>query len=251
MDIVWKTKQDLSDRQTGHSAPLPLVPEGYIAKEPPLFRPLSTQLRAVSLALGTDHALLLCANGTVYTWGSGSHGQLGHGSLVPEKEPRAVEALWGLPFRAVAAGGWHSACISEGRDLYMWGWNESGQLGLPSRCCRKEDEQNKGTGLEGSEETAEDVFISIQAFPALVDIPHVPEVDRVSCGSRHTAAVSSEGDLYTWGWGDYGQLGHGTLVSSDQPSLVDFFPRRGLCVEDVRCGPWNTFVSVTLADPTG
>ena len=51
--------------------------------------------------------------------------------------------------------------------------------------------------------------------------------------------------------GDYGQLGHGTLVSSDQPSLVDFFPRRGLCVEDVRCGPWNTFVSVTLADPTG
>ena len=42
----------------------------------------------------------------------GSHGQLGHGELSAEEEPRAVEALWGLPMSSVAAGGWHSACIS-------------------------------------------------------------------------------------------------------------------------------------------
>lgn len=40
------------------------------------------------------------------------HGQLGHGSLESEQQPRLVEALGGLPVRAVAAGGWHSACIS-------------------------------------------------------------------------------------------------------------------------------------------
>lgn len=41
-----------------------------------------------------------------------SHGQLGHGGLTPEEEPRAVEALWGMPMSCVAAGGWHSVCIS-------------------------------------------------------------------------------------------------------------------------------------------
>ncbi|KAL2093614.1 hypothetical protein ACEWY4_010926 [Coilia grayii] len=253
MELVWKTDQDSSDIPKGHSAQLPLVPEGYIAHGPPLFRPLSLQLQAVSLALGSGHAVLLCATGTIYTWGNGSHGQLGHGSLVPEEEPRVVEALWGVPLRSVAAGGWHSACIGEGGDLYMWGWNESGQLGLPSRRCRKKAEQNKETGPPGGQQgdTDEDVCISIQSFPALVDIPRVSEVKSVSCGSRHTAAVSSEGNLYSWGWGDYGQLGHGTLCSSDEPCLVDFFPTHGLRVEDVRCGPWNTFASVTTADPTG
>lgn len=41
-----------------------------------------------------------------------SHGQLGHGVLTSEEDPRAVEALWGMPMSCVATGGWHSVCIS-------------------------------------------------------------------------------------------------------------------------------------------
>lgn len=41
-----------------------------------------------------------------------SHGQLGHGGLTSEEEPRAVEALWGMTMSCVATGGWHSVCIS-------------------------------------------------------------------------------------------------------------------------------------------
>lgn len=94
-----------------------------------------------------------------------SHGQLGHGGLTSEEEPRAVEALLGMPMSRVAAGGWHSVCISgkwldggnmqrkewesltvyfpDGGDLYVWGWNESGQLGLPSRALRKNVEHQQ------------------------------------------------------------------------------------------------------------
>lgn len=76
----------------------------------------------------------------------------------------------------------------------------------------------------------EEVFISIQAFPALLDVSPSCEIKTVSCGSRHTAAVtgkkhwcmarddehwhhyhwfiffiiSVKGDLYTWGWGKFG-----------------------------------------------
>lgn len=102
-----------------------------------------------------------------------SHGQLGHGGLTSEEEPRVVEALWGMPMTHVATGGWHSACISgkcqikiwtsynqfekdlkriflflDGGDLYVWGWNESGQLGLPSRGLRKSQQKtSQQTGL--------------------------------------------------------------------------------------------------------
>lgn len=55
------------------------------------------------------------------------HGQLGHGGLESEQQPRLVEALAGVPMRAVAAGGWHSASISGegpgvgGVVLAVWG----------------------------------------------------------------------------------------------------------------------------------
>uniref|UniRef100_A0A3B4UZE7 RCC1 domain containing 1 n=1 Tax=Seriola dumerili TaxID=41447 RepID=A0A3B4UZE7_SERDU len=219
---------------------LPLVPGGYIATKPPLYRPLAPDLKAKSLALGAEHAILLCATGAVYTWGLGSHGQLGHGGLTSEEEPKAVEALWGMPMSCVATGGWHSVCISDGGDLYVWGWNESGQLGLPSRGLRKAAQQQKPQ--EG--EKQEEVFISIQAFPALLDVTPSCEISTVSCGSRHTAAVTTTGDLYTWGWGEYGQLGHHTLISSDEPQRVEYFRKQQMRVVDVVCGTWNTFAAV-------
>ncbi|XP_073687954.1 RCC1 domain-containing protein 1 [Garra rufa] len=247
--LVWKREQDPSGSDnTGHPVALPLVSGGYVMPKTPFFRPLCSKLRAVSLALGSEHAVLLTSDGIVYSWGSGSHGQLGHGALTSQEEPQIVEALWGVPIRAVSAGNWHSASISTGGDLYMWGWNESGQLGLPSRGLEKEKLKLKSCGnaeqpINEDEKKQADVFISIQAFPALVDVPNVSEISKISCGSRHTAAVTGTGDLYTWGWGHYGQLGHGTENSTDEPTLVDYFPSHQMCVKDVVCGLWNTFVS--------
>ncbi|XP_054475313.1 RCC1 domain-containing protein 1-like [Anoplopoma fimbria] len=252
--IALKTHPESSEP----SVNLPLVPGGYIATKPPLYRSLSPHLKATSLALSSEHAILLSASGTVYTWGLGSHGQLGHGGLVSEEEPRAVEALWGMPMSSVATGSWHSACISDGGDLYVWGWNESGQLGLPSRGLRKalqhQSSQQAGALYQDAStspaeepqegEKHEEVFISIQAFPALLDITPACEIRTVSCGSRHTAAVTTTGDLYTWGWGDYGQLGHQTLISSDEPQRVEFFREQQMHVTDVVCGAWNTFAAV-------
>ncbi|XP_004069771.1 RCC1 domain-containing protein 1 isoform X1 [Oryzias latipes] len=238
------------DTQSKSSAAvnLPLVPGGYIASKPPFFHSLSPHMQAKSLALGGEHVILLTATGAVYTWGQGSHGQLGHGGLLPEEEPRTVEALWGMKMSSVSAGGWHSVCISDAGDLYVWGWNESGQLGLPSQRLRKTSEkktdQQEGELSQNSSTHQEEVFISIQAFPALFDVTPLCEVKTVSCGSRHTAAVTTSGDLYTWGWGEYGQLGHQSFSSSDEPQRVEFFRAQQLHVVGVVCGPWNTFAAV-------
>ncbi|XP_029008853.1 RCC1 domain-containing protein 1-like isoform X2 [Betta splendens] len=234
---------------SGPPVKLPLVPGGYITPSPPFYHSLSPHLEAKSLALGAEHAILVTASGAVYTWGLGSHGQLGHGVLISEEEPRVVEALWGMPMSRVATGGWHSACISDGGDLYVWGWNESGQLGLPSRGLSKAKQQQISQQAEPQDEQKhEDVFISIQAFPALLDVTPSCEITAVSCGSRHTAAVTSAGDLYTWGWGEYGQLGHQNVMSSDEPQRVEFFREQQQRVTDIVCGAWNTFAAVIKKD---
>ncbi|CAJ1057443.1 RCC1 domain-containing protein 1-like [Xyrichtys novacula] len=252
----WSEEIRSQSETSGPPLSLPLVSGGYIAMKPPLYRSLSPHLKAKSLALSAAHAILLTASGAVFTWGLGSHGQLGHGGLTSEEEPRVVEALWGMSMTSVAAGGWHSVCISDGGDLYVWGWNESGQLGLPSRGLRKALQQQESAGAsyqhtgkttadeQQEGEKNEEVFISIQAFPALLDVTPSCEVKTVSCGSRHTAAVTTSGNLYTWGWGDYGQLGHKNLVSSDEPLCVEFFKEKQMCVVDVVCGAWNTFAAV-------
>ncbi|XP_062998747.1 RCC1 domain-containing protein 1 [Elgaria multicarinata webbii] len=235
------------------AADLPLVPGGYVAPRPPFFTPLPAALQARKLALGHEHAVLLSSAGTVFSWGGGRHGQLGHGELESRAEPLLVDALHGVEVADVAAGGWHSAGISEAGDLYIWGWNESGQLALPSKAVAESQATTavgagrgdvalnvaRSQGAANSPHKA--AFISIQPFPALLDMPCEAAVSKVSCGSRHTAAVTSTGDLYTWGWGKYGQLGHRDTASSDQPRRVCYFVDWKLCVVDVVCGPWTTY----------
>lgn len=182
------------------------------------------------------------------------HGQLGHGTLEAEPEPRLLEALQGLRMAEVAAGGWHSVCLSETGDIYIWGWNESGQLALPTKSLAEDGKTTAGeaSGLEedgsevkrgsAGEDGAPAPFIAVQPFPALLDLSPGSEAVKVSCGSRHTAVLTRTGELYTWGWGKYGQLGHKDTTTLDRPCRVEYFVDKQLQVRTVSCGPWNTYV---------
>ncbi|XP_054433579.1 RCC1 domain-containing protein 1 isoform X2 [Pteronotus mesoamericanus] len=254
--VVSEAQREDRTGDDTRARPLPLLPgaRAYVSPLPPLYRPLAPELRARRLALGTEHVLLLDEAGQVYSWGGGRHGQLGHGTLEAEREPRLLEALQGLRMAEVAAGGWHSVCVSETGDIYIWGWNESGQLALPARSLAGDSQPAPGqatgrsepgsdaTGAAGAEGGAPAPFIAVQPFPALLDLPLGSEAVKASCGSRHTAVVTRTGELYTWGWGKYGQLGHKDTTSWDRPCRVEYFVDQQLQVTAVSCGPWNTYV---------
>lgn len=65
-------------------------------------------------------------------------------------------------------------------------------------------------------------------------------VVQVTCGSYHTAAVTGSGDLFTWGGGMYGKLGHGNETGHATPKRVEALV--GLVVSQIACGSRHTAV---------
>jgi len=95
----------------------------------------------------------------------------------------------------VAAGGWHSLAINAEGQLWAWGRNVDGQLGI---------------GASG-EDSMSDVPVRVGTASDWVD---------VSAGDNHTLAINSSGQLYAWGFGGNGQLGRGDKSSSSVPVRV-------------------------------
>lgn len=197
-----------------------------------IFKPMDLLKQMTSIACGKEHALLLSSSGEVYSLGNGSRGQLGRGLIVEEQSAAVIQALEGIKIQFIVAGGWHSAAISESGDLYMWGWNETGQLGLSVNHDDTDDDRQTATSGK----------VPCQTFPVPVDFPGDLDVMIVSCGSRHTAAIAGDGSVWTWGWGHYGQLGHGDTVSKYTPSQVQFFSSLKHKAKTLCCGDWSTFV---------
>ncbi len=142
-------------------------------------------VRKVAVNSGGKHCLALTADGEVYSWGEGEDGKLGHGNRLMCERPRIIEALKGKRCVNVAAGGSHSAAITELGQLYTWGKGRYGRLG------------------HGDPEN--------QLRPKLVETLRQHRVRDVACGSgdAQTLAVTDDDCVWSWGDGDYGKLGRG------------------------------------------
>lgn len=64
--------------------------------------------------------------------------------------------------------------------------------------------------------------------PKLIETLRSKRIREIACGSSHSAAITSSGELYTWGLGEYGRLGHGDNVTQLKPKLVSNinYPRK-------------------------
>lgn len=94
-----------------------------------------------------------------------------------------------------------------------------------------------GSGADG--ETGHGDTLS-RSKPTKVSALSSRQMVAISCGSRHTLALSSEAKVYSWGWGVYGQLGHGDVLSCHSPTLV--FSLRDFKVTKVACGYRHSMV---------
>uniref|UniRef100_A0A0G4FE58 Uncharacterized protein n=1 Tax=Chromera velia CCMP2878 TaxID=1169474 RepID=A0A0G4FE58_9ALVE len=88
----------------------------------------------VRAAAGAHHTLLLSRSGGLYSCGVGFAGRLGHGKSQKQRDvPTRIEALRRERVVEMAAGDYHSLCLTSAGDIYSWGRGEEGQLGQKDR----------------------------------------------------------------------------------------------------------------------
>ena len=191
-----------------------------------LFSPIQLKEKVDLVSCGKEHVLLLnMTSGHVFSFGLGSRGQLGHGTVDAETSPKVIEALTGVHIKQVAAGGWHSLALSNIGDIYAWGWNNHGQLGVT--CLPPEVPQ------------------AFYMLPYIIEFPQECMVDHIACGARHSAAATSQpAGVWSWGWGKYGQLGHGDSLDRAVPTMVKYFQDIHTQILEIKCGPWQTIVTL-------
>ena len=221
--------------------------------------------RVALVAAGGSHTACVTALGHVFSWGGGMLGRLGHGDEENQHTPRRVETLAGQRVVGLDCGDATTAAVTVAGELFVWGMLQPGdmdvstpervnfpQAGVKVRRVSCGDEHFAAVDTEGvlynwglageygrlghnSEQDEE--------APRVVAALAGQRVVMVSCGANHTAVVTVEGQMFTWGWDGQGQLGH-----SDSNTTVPVRVTAGLpggeagVVRGVSCGYDHTVV---------
>lgn len=210
--------------------------------------------KMVMVSCGFDHTIALSEAGHVFTWGDGNFGQLGNGNLVEIYTPTSIDAerFGGEAVIFVGTGHWTSFAVTESGQLYTWGYGRVGQHGhgdnanrsVPTRVQNDfagspvvmaagggthtlvvtqdgglwscGDGRNGQLGLDDTDMRRVFHRINPEAFGGA-------RVVVAAGGDRHSAAVTEDGALWTWGHGWFRKLGHNTTLNQDLlvPTRVD------------------------------
>uniref|UniRef100_A0AAQ4PCZ4 HECT and RLD domain containing E3 ubiquitin protein ligase 3 n=1 Tax=Gasterosteus aculeatus aculeatus TaxID=481459 RepID=A0AAQ4PCZ4_GASAC len=177
--------------------------------------------RISQVMCGNQHCIALSRDGQLFTWGQNTSGQLGLGKGEPSKLfPQPLKSLSGIPLAQITAGGDHSFALSLSGAVFGWGKNRAGQLGL-------NDEQDR-------------------AVPCHIKFLRSQKVCYISCGNEHTAALTKDGGLFTFGEGSWGQLGHGSTNNELLPRRV--LELMGTEVSQITCGRRHTLAFVPSSE---
>ncbi|XP_023759417.1 PH, RCC1 and FYVE domains-containing protein 1 isoform X2 [Lactuca sativa] len=173
------------------------------------------------IACGVRHAALVTRQGELFTWGEESGGRLGHGVGKDVTQPRLVESLTVSNIDFVACGEFHTCAVTSSGELYTWG-DGTHNVGL------------LGHGTDVSHWIPKRISGPLEGL----------QVSSVTCGPWHTALITSTGQLFTFGDGTFGVLGHGDRENVSYPKEVDSLS--GLRTVAVACGVWHTAAVVDV-----
>ena len=152
----------------------------------------TSRVRFAQVSAGQSHSLAVGSDGNLYAWGNNEDGQLGDGTTTNRTAPIMVAAPAGVKFVQTAAGGSHSMALDRDGNIWTWGNSEDGQLGRTPTGNNPSDKPGRAKPFKYVNMT----FIA------------------VSAGADHGMAIDRDGNIWTWGYNQYQQLGFYTASGS-------------------------------------
>ena len=162
--------------------------------------PTQTNMKAViDIAAGTDHTLVLKADGTVWATGLNNYGQLGNGTTENTNTFQQVKLNENGDYLenivSIAAGYTASYAVTAEGEVYGWGRNDDGELGIGS----KSSEIN-------------------ELYP--VKMKKVSKIIQIAAGANHAIMLDADGNVWSTGYNSSGQLGIGNTDIQVQPKQM-------------------------------
>lgn len=187
---------------------------------------LCSELEAAEIggiAAGGDHSAALSTDGRLYTWGRGFK------SKSDAYSPQHLPSPWS--FSKVALGWNHALVLTDEGELYMLGGKHHGTLSDSEML-------NATKSLPGDSEEE-----NFRAVPALSR----SKVLDIAAGAEHSAVITEDGAVKTWGWGEHGQLGLGDTCDHTNPQTVNLNLKLESTAFDVKvyCGSGFTVAVAT------
>ena len=148
-----------------------------------------------SVSCGGLHTAAIKTDGSLWTWGRNAEGQLGTNDINIKSTP-VTTFVGGTNWKSVNCGRYHTAAIKTDGSLWTWGLGTSGQLGNNVNTDRSTPVTTFAGGTNWK---------------------------QVSCGDNHTAAIKTDGTLWTWGKNDGRNLGLGNNDNVNRSTPVTIF----------------------------
>lgn len=197
-------------------------------KKPAIVKGLD-DLEIVQVECGGMHTVALTDSGKVYTWGCNDEGALGRVTSSENGEEFTagpVQDIESVNVVMVSAGDSHTMALSDQGTVYGWGTyrDASGQVGLQADGVK-----HKPT-----------VILTLQNNPII----------KIASGNDHTVALTKDGNIFTWGCAEQGQLGRimGCFTSRGGRRGLQYIlnpkqvrDKKRLTFKDIFCGSYSTF----------
>ncbi|MDR0751602.1 MAG: hypothetical protein LBF12_03310 [Christensenellaceae bacterium] len=154
------------------------------------------------VSAGRLHSMAIDVDGHLWTWGYNGNGELGNGNTSTIIYPTQITADDGkaTKFKSISAGDYFSLAIDSDGRLWSFGLNAAGQLGLG--------------------EESNSIKIPTQVIATTTDENEITEFDFISAGNAHSLAIDASGNLWAFGYNQYGQLGNGTTTNTTSPVQI-------------------------------
>jgi alpha-tubulin suppressor-like RCC1 family protein len=141
------------------------------------------------VACGFSYMAAIKTDGTLWMWGANGSGQLGNNSTLSRSSP-VQTVSGGTNWKQVSSKGFTTACVKTDGTLWLWGSNYGGRLGDNTIINKSSPVQTVSAGTNWK---------------------------QASAGSNIVAAIKTDGTLWTWGLGNFGQIGNNSTLSRSSP----------------------------------